>query len=95
MRVPFAENGLNPVPAGLSDEDVIFVGDVLSSGYFGAELAEIRPGDSVAVLGAGPVGLCAMACARLFGAGRIIDVDLLENRLRLARARGWARASRA
>ena len=90
VRVPFAENGLNPVPAGLSDEDVIFVGDVLSSGYFGAELAEIRPGDSVAVLGAGPVGLCAMACARLFGAGRIIAVDLLENRLRLARARGWA-----
>lgn len=90
MRVPFADNGLNPIPTDLTDEEVIFVGDVLSSGYFGVELAEIRPGDTVAVLGAGPVGLCAMACARLFGAGRIIAVDLLESRLCLARAQGWA-----
>ncbi len=90
VRVPFADNGLNPIPTDLTDEEVIFVGDVLSSGYFGVELAEIRPGDTVAVLGAGPVGLCAMACARLFGAGRIIAVDLLESRLCLARAQGWA-----
>mgnify|MGYP000841757729 FL=1 len=47
VRVPFADNGLNPIPADLTDEEVIFVGDVLSSGYFGAELAEIRPGDTV------------------------------------------------
>ena len=90
VRVPFADTGLTPIPSGVSDEEALFVGDILSSGYFGAELAEIRPGDTVAVLGAGPVGLCAMACARLFGAGRIIAVDLLESRLCLARARGWA-----
>lgn len=90
VRVPFADNGLNKIPAGLAYEDVVFVGDVLSSGYFGAELAGIRPGDSVAVLGAGPVGLAAMLCARLFGPARVIAVDLLESRLNLAGAQGFA-----
>ena len=75
VRVPFADTGLSPIPSSLSDEDALFVGDILSSGYFGAELCEIRPGDAVLVLGAGPVGLCAAQCARLFGAGRVIVVE--------------------
>ena len=59
MRVPFADQGLTKLPDTLTDEQALFVGDILSSGYFGAELCEIQPGDTVAVLGAGPVGLCA------------------------------------
>ena len=90
VRVPFADNGLDPIPDSLSYQDVLLVGDVLASGYFGAELAAIRPGDSVAVLGAGPVGLCAMQCARLFGPAQVIAVDILPSRLQLAQERGYA-----
>lgn len=90
VRVPFADNGLNVLPSSLAYKDALFVGDVLSSGYFGAELAAVRPGDTVAVLGAGPVGLAAMLCARLFGPARIIAVDLLASRLRLALGQGFA-----
>ena len=75
VRVPFADTGLTPIPDTLSDEDALFVGDILSTGYFGAELCEIRPGDSVLVLGAGPVGLCAAQCARLFGAGKVLIIE--------------------
>ena len=60
VRVPFASQGLTKIPAGVTDRQALFVGDILASGYFGAELCEIRPGDTVAVIGAGPVGLCAM-----------------------------------
>lgn len=84
-RVPFADNCLTPLPAELPDEDALFVGDILSSGFFGAELAEIFPGDTVAVIGAGPVGLCAMMCAKLFGAALVVAVDVDENRLSLAK----------
>ena len=90
VRVPFADNGLDPIPDSLSYQDVLLVGDVLASGYFGAELAAIRPGDSVAVLGAGPVGMCAMQCARLFGPAQVIAVDILPSRLQLAQERGYA-----
>lgn len=90
VRVPYADNGLYRIPDSLSFLDVLLVGDVLASGYFGAELAAIRPGDTVAVLGAGPVGLCAMMCARLFGPAQIIALDLIPGRLRLAQERGLA-----
>lgn len=72
VRVPFADSGLTPIPDGVSDEKALLLGDILASGYFGAELCAIRPGDTVAVIGAGPVGLCAMLCARLFGAAEVI-----------------------
>ena len=88
VRVPFADQGLTRIPDGVSDENALFLGDILSSGYFGAELCEIRPGDTVAVIGAGPVGLCAMACAALFGAGRVIALDVDESRLAVAKAQG-------
>ena len=90
VRVPFADQGLTKIPDGLTYDDALFVGDILSSGYFGAELAEIQPGDTVAVLGAGPVGLCAMMCARLFGAARVAAVEPLASRRRLALDRGLA-----
>lgn len=90
VRVSYADNGLYAIPDALSYQDVLLVGDVLASGYFGAELAAIQPGDTVAVLGAGPVGLCAMMCARLFGPSRIVAVDILPHRLQLAHQMGLA-----
>lgn len=90
VRVPFADNGLDPLPDSVDDLSALLVGDVLASGYFGAELAAIRPGDTVLVIGAGPVGICAMLCARLFGPARIIAVDRLADRLALARRMGAA-----
>ena len=89
VRVPFADTGLTRLPDTVSDEDALFLGDILSSAYWGAQLAEIRDGDTVAVIGAGPVGLCAAQCARLLGAGTVIVLEpdafrrqtALENRL--------------
>lgn len=90
VRVPHANMGLYKIPAGLEDEDVLFVGDILSTGYFGAEGAEIKPGDTVAVFGSGPVGMCAMASARLWGPSCIIAVDTNEFRLETALKEGIA-----
>lgn len=92
VRVPFADQGLTRIPDGVTDENALFLGDILASGYFGAELLGIRPGDTVAVIGAGPVGLCAMACARLFGAAQIVALDLDENRLEVAQRQGLSDA---
>lgn len=88
VRVPFADMGLTKIPPTVTDEQALFIGDILSSGYFGAELSEIRPGDTVAVLGAGPVGLCAAQCARLFGAGKVAVIDIDPFRLEIARQNG-------
>ena len=90
VRVPHANMGVYKIPKGLEDEDVIFVGDILSTGYFGAENAEINPGDTVAVFGAGPVGMCAMATARLWGPACVIAVDTNEFRLQTALKQGIA-----
>ncbi len=84
VRVPYASTSLSRIPDGLSDRAALLTGDILSSGYFGAQLCNIHPGDTVAVIGAGPVGLCAMACARLFGAGKVIALDINPARLQLA-----------
>jgi threonine dehydrogenase-like Zn-dependent dehydrogenase len=84
IRVPFADFMCETIPAGMSDEDVFFLGDILSTGYFCAESAGIRPGDTVAVLGAGPVGLFALQSAQLFGPSRVYVVDRVGYRLKLA-----------
>lgn len=90
VRVPHANMGLHLIPEGLTDEDVLFVGDILSTGYFGAQNAQIEPGDIVAVMGSGPVGMCAMATARLWGPATIIAVDTNEFRLETAVKQGIA-----
>lgn len=90
VRVPHANGGVYKIPEGMTEDDVLFVGDILSTGYFGAEQAEIRPGDTVAVFGAGPVGMCAMATARLWGPACIIAVDTNEFRLETALKEGIA-----
>jgi len=87
-RIPFADNTLTLIPNDLSDDDVIFVGDILSTGFSGMLRARPHLGDSVAVFGAGPVGLCSVACAPLFGTGLVIAVDVLDYRLEVARKFG-------
>lgn len=90
VRVPYADSGMYIIPESLTDEDVIFVGDILSTGYYGAEMGRIQPGDTVAVFGSGPVGMCAMATARLWGPANIIAVDIDDSRLEFAQKNGWA-----
>lgn len=84
VRVPFADQCLYPLPAAVSEEDALFVGDILVSGYWGALQCDIRPGDTVAVVGGGPVGLCAAQCARLLGAGRVVLLEPRADRRALA-----------
>src|SRR2546426_6169988 len=88
VGVPLADHSMEPIPAGMTDEQAIFVGDILATGFFGAERAEIRPGDVVAVVGAGPVGLMATMCAQLFGPARIYVVDMVDSRLETAQELG-------
>ncbi|MGA2463739.1 MAG: alcohol dehydrogenase catalytic domain-containing protein [Thermodesulfobacteriota bacterium] len=87
VRIPFADNSLEEIPDGLEDEDVIFVGDILSTGFHGAIMSGIKPGDSVVVFGCGPVGLCAQVCAKIMG-GVAIGVDIVDFRLKTAEAFG-------
>ena len=86
--VPNADNTMEKIPARMSDEQAIFVGDILATGFFGAERAEIKPGDVVAVVGAGPVGLMATMCAQLFGPARTYVVDMVDARLEVAQELG-------
>jgi threonine dehydrogenase-like Zn-dependent dehydrogenase len=85
-RIPFANVGLVPLPADVSDEQAIMLSDIWPTAWFGGRLAEITPGDTVAVFGCGPVGQFAILSAYLQGAGRVIAVDGLEDRLAMARA---------
>ena len=84
-RVPFADVGPLKVPAGLTDEQVLFLSDILPTGYMGAEMCDIRPGDIVAVWGAGPVGQFAIVSAFLLGAEQVIAIDRFPYRLQMAR----------
>ncbi len=87
-RIPFANVGLVKLPAEVSDDQAILLSDIFPTGYFGAKLAEIRSGDTVAVFGCGPVGQFAILSARLLGAGRVLAVDGREDRLEMARKQG-------
>jgi threonine dehydrogenase-like Zn-dependent dehydrogenase len=84
-RVPFADVNPLKVPDELSDEQVLFLSDILPTGYMGAEMCDIEPGDVVAVWGAGPVGQFAMLSAKLLGAERVIGIDRFDYRLEMAR----------
>jgi 2-desacetyl-2-hydroxyethyl bacteriochlorophyllide A dehydrogenase len=82
--VPWADLNLAPIPADVADERAIFAGDILATGLFAAERGGIRTGDTVAVVGAGPVGLMAVMCAQLFGPACVFAVDTVSDRLELA-----------
>jgi threonine dehydrogenase-like Zn-dependent dehydrogenase len=90
VRVPFADVGHFKVPEGMSDEQALFLSDILPTGYMGAEACNIQPGDTVAVWGCGPVGLFAIVSAYALGAERVIAIDRFPERLRLARDRAGA-----
>jgi 2-desacetyl-2-hydroxyethyl bacteriochlorophyllide A dehydrogenase len=84
VLVPHADLTLRRVPEGMSDEAALFAGDVMGTGWHAVDQAGTRPGDSVAVLGLGPVGLCAVQAAKAAGAAQVLAVDTVEERLRLA-----------
>ena len=90
VRVPFADVGPLKIPAGLADEQVLFLSDIFPTGYMGAEMCNIRRGDVVAVWGAGPVGQFAIASAKMLGAERIIAIDRFSYRLEMARTHAGA-----
>lgn len=87
-RVPYADVGLMPVPDGIEDEKVLFLTDIFPTGWMAAENAGIEPGDTVAVWGCGPVGLFTIKSCFLQGAGRVIAIDHLPQRLALAKKNG-------
>jgi threonine dehydrogenase-like Zn-dependent dehydrogenase len=84
VRVPFADVNPLVVPKGIPDEKLLFLTDIFPTGYMAAENCDIKPGDTVAVWGCGPVGLFAIASAWMLGAGRVIAIDRFQERLRLA-----------
>jgi threonine dehydrogenase-like Zn-dependent dehydrogenase len=88
LRVPFADVGPIKVPANLSDEQVLFLSDIFPTGYQAAENCNIQKGDTVMVFGCGPVGQFAIRSAFMLGAGRVIAVDTVPERLELARKAG-------
>lgn len=87
-RIPYANVGLVKLPNEVTDDQAILISDIFPTGYFGADIAEIQPGDTVAVFGCGPVGMFAIASAQLLGAGRVIAVDTIASRLEMARGLG-------
>ncbi len=90
VRVPFADVGGCKVPDGVPDEKVLFLSDIFPTGYMAAENCGIEPGDTVAVWGCGPVGQFAIRSAWMLGAGRVIAIDRVPERLKLAREYGKA-----
>jgi threonine dehydrogenase-like Zn-dependent dehydrogenase len=86
VRVPFADVNHLKIESDLTDEQVLFLSDIFPTGYMGAEMCDIKPGDVVAVWGAGPVGQFAIASAFLLGADKVIAIDRFDYRLEMARA---------
>jgi len=92
VRVPEADLTLRKIPqngvAAIGDEDILFVGDILATGYDAIRKTDMRPGDFVAVIGCGPVGLCTIMAAHALGAGTVVAVDMVPDRLKLAESLG-------
>lgn len=81
VAVPAADSSVVKIPEGITDEQAVLLTDILPTGYLGAERADITPGDTVAVIGLGPVGVFALQCAQLYGPSRILAVDMVPDRL--------------
>lgn len=89
-RIPFADQGLTRIPEGVTEEQALFNGDILATGYWAASIAELKPADTVAVIGAGPTGLCTLMSIKLYSPEKVILVDTNEQRLALAKEKGLA-----
>jgi threonine dehydrogenase-like Zn-dependent dehydrogenase len=90
VRVPFADHGAIPVPKELTDEQLLPISDAFPTGFMGADLCNIQPGDIVAVWGCGPVGLFTIRSAYMLGAERVIAIDRIPERLKMAQEFGGA-----
>jgi alcohol dehydrogenase len=89
VRVPFADSSTYAVPAGVSDEQILMLADILPTGYeVGVLNGQVRPGDVVAIVGAGPIGLSAIMAARLYSPAHVVAIDLADNRLEAAKQFG-------
>ncbi|MBA3661196.1 MAG: glutathione-dependent formaldehyde dehydrogenase [Gammaproteobacteria bacterium] len=88
VRVPFASNNLVKIPDSVSDDKAILLSDIFPTAYFGADMAQVKPGDVVVIQGCGPVGQFAIASCKLLGASRIFAIDRIPSRLELARKQG-------
>lgn len=84
-RVPYADNGLNPIPDNVSDEQALFVGDILATGYWAAKISEISAEDTVLIIGAGPTGLCALESVKLYKPHQILVCETDESRREFVR----------
>lgn len=80
VRVPYADNGLTPIPDGVSDGQALFVGDILATGFWAAKISEITSDDTVLIIGAGPTGLCTLQCAMLYEPRNIVVCEIDEER---------------
>ena len=87
-RVPYANVGLVKLPNDIDDDQAILLSDIFPTGFMAAELAEIKPGNTVAIFGCGPVGQFAIASAKLLNVGRIFAIDAIPSRLEMARDQG-------
>lgn len=87
-RIPFASANLVKLPEEITDDQAVLMSDILPTAYMAAVMAEIKPSDTVAVFGCGPVGLFAITCAQHLGAGRVFAIDNAESRLEMARSHG-------
>ena len=85
VRVPYADQGLNRIPDSVSDEQALFTGDILATGFWAARISEISPEDTVLIIGAGPTGICTLLCTMLKKPGRIIVCEKSEERRRFVR----------
>lgn len=86
--IPFASTGMVKLPDEVDDRKAIMLSDIFPTGYFGADMARIKPGHTVAIFGCGPVGQFAIASAKLMGAGRVFAIDAIDSRLEMARNQG-------
>lgn len=85
VRVPYADQGLNLIPDAVSDEQALFVGDILATGFWAARISEITPEDTVLIIGAGPTGICTLLCAMLKNPRRIVVCEKSPERIRFVR----------
>ena len=85
VRVPYADQGLNRIPKGVTDEQALFVGDILATGFWAARISEIKAEDTVLIIGAGPTGICTLQCVMLKEPGRIIVCEKDEQRRQFVR----------
>ena len=80
VRVPYATTGLNKIPDSVTDEQALFVGDILATGFWAARISEISEGDTVLIIGAGPTGICCLLCTMLKKPGKVIVCEKTKER---------------